>query len=95
MAVLVLSDLNGLFSATSEQNASQDNSMQRKGNHITYKLLFYAAHILSTPSVILDAVADEMKARAEGYRSQEETKSLEGPLASEGVGRRGDLVEEM
>jgi hypothetical protein len=95
MPVLVLSDLNGLFSATSERNASQDNSMRRKDTHITHKLLFYAAHILSTPSVILDAVANEMRARAGGYRSQEKRRGSEGPLAGEGVGRRGELVVEM
>ncbi|KAF9480531.1 hypothetical protein BDN70DRAFT_905729 [Pholiota conissans] len=94
MPVLVLSDLNGVFSATLEQSASQGSSERQKGNHITHKLLFYAAHILSTPTGILDAVANEMRARAQGYGGPEEMGSWDGTRVGEGRGTQ-PVVEEI
>lgn len=55
MPILVLSDLNDLFS---------DSRTPSKPNHIAHKIRFYAAHILSTPSAILRSLADEMNIRA-------------------------------
>ncbi|KAF8909308.1 hypothetical protein CPB84DRAFT_1765790 [Gymnopilus junonius] len=66
MPVLVLSDLYDLFS---------DNVVPSKPNHITHKLRFYAAHVLSTPSTILRLVANEMSMRAQNE--------------NEGIGRDG------
>jgi len=51
-AILALSDISKLFKDASE------------GQHIRMKLLFYAAHVLCTPSAVLCAVADETVARS-------------------------------
>lgn len=53
-AILVLSDLSELFTA----------------KHVVHKLVFYAAHILSTPSDLLEDWADQVEARALVYRAE-------------------------
>lgn len=64
MAVLALSDIHDMFSIECRQDGDTEPPGRRKGNHITHKLIFYAAHILSTPSVILRALAQEMMDKA-------------------------------
>lgn len=59
MAIFALSDLHDMFLI-----GGQDEDKKR-GNHITHKLMFYAAHILSTPSVILRTLVQEMIDKAE------------------------------
>jgi hypothetical protein len=88
--ILVLSDLNGLILA-----GSHGCQAQKKGNHISHKLVFYAAHIASTPSVILRALVEEMKARAEIYRAEADDKV--GTVEMKRVGHWGQqkLVEDM
>jgi len=61
--ILVLSDMTKLFEATSRDQ-------KRAMNHVSPKLLFYAAHILSTPSSILQAVAQELVKRASTYKEE-------------------------
>jgi hypothetical protein len=56
-SILALSDLYDMFLIEHGDN--------RRGNHITHKLLFYAAHILSTPSVVLRTLVQEMVDKAE------------------------------
>lgn len=56
MSILVLSDLHDVFSV----ERGQDDDKGRRENYITQKLVFYAAHILSTPSVILRSLVQEM-----------------------------------
>ncbi|KAF8967705.1 hypothetical protein BDZ97DRAFT_1656008, partial [Flammula alnicola] len=92
MPVLVLSDLNELFSPAPRLGSSQDSQVRSKGNHVTHKLLFYAVHILSTPSVILETLADEMTTRAEGYRQKE--NASERTYVEREHERTGRLVEE-
>lgn len=66
MPILVLSDLFSIF-ANGQDDTSQDKPKGPKHNHVCHKLIFYAAHILSTPSVILNGLADEMTMRAKEY----------------------------
>lgn len=67
MSILVLSDLFSIY-ANGQANTSQDKLKGPKHNHICHKLVFYAAHILSMPSVILNDLADELTIRAKEYR---------------------------
>ena len=62
-SILVLSDINRLFEATPRDK-------KRAMNHVAPKLLFYAAHILSTPSPILQAVAQELVKGASTYKEE-------------------------
>ena len=65
ISILALSDLYDMFSIECVQDNDKRGTGHRKGNHITRKLMFYAAHILSTPSVVLRALVQEMIDRAE------------------------------
>ncbi|KAG5727144.1 Zinc finger HIT domain-containing protein 2 [Termitomyces sp. T112] len=58
--VLALSDLTKLF---------QCPTTDAKKSHVTYKLLFYAAHILSTPSDTLRVLAEELAERSAAYQT--------------------------
>lgn len=62
VSILALSDLYDMFSS---QDDDKMGTGHRKGNHITHKLIFYAAHILSTPSAVLRTLVQEMIERAE------------------------------
>lgn len=62
-SLLVLSDLYDLFSIG--QDDEKEWTGRHKGNHITQKLIFYAAQILSTPRDNLCALIQEMIDRAE------------------------------
>ena len=61
ISILALSDLHDMFSI----ECRQDDDRKRRGNHITHKLIFYAAHILSTPSEVLRTLVQEMIDKAE------------------------------
>ncbi|KAF8817476.1 hypothetical protein BYT27DRAFT_7199005 [Phlegmacium glaucopus] len=65
MAVLALSDLHDMFSIECAQDGDEERTGRRKGNHITHKLIFYAAHLLSTPSAIQRTLVQEMMDEAE------------------------------
>ncbi|KAK2463625.1 hypothetical protein APHAL10511_004376 [Amanita phalloides] len=58
-SVLVLSDLSALFSRSSQ--ASGSKSGKAGSDHVIQKLLFYAAHVLSSPSRTLQLAASQMK----------------------------------
>jgi hypothetical protein len=79
-AILVLSDLSKVFElAGPRKTASGKTELRLK--HVTLKLSFYAAQVLSTPSRNLRRVADEVMARS---------KIMEGeavPSQSDTVGR--------
>ena len=66
ISILALSDLYDMFSVDDDKKGTG----HRKGNHITHKLIFYAAHILSTPSVVLRALVQEMIGKAETMESE-------------------------
>jgi hypothetical protein len=53
--ILVLSDLSRVFEVSLSHR--KDRTEQ---NHVTHKLMFYAAHILSTPSTYLYALVEEI-----------------------------------
>ncbi|KAG6909351.1 hypothetical protein DXG01_000951 [Tephrocybe rancida] len=72
--VLALSDLTTLFS---------DPSAGGKKTHVSHKLFFYAVHILSTPTAILRAIADELTAHSDTYLLRAEDDAA---LASFGTG---------
>jgi hypothetical protein len=60
ISILALSDLYDMFSVDDDKKGTG----HRKGNHITHKLLFYAAHILSTPSTFLLTLVKEIIEKA-------------------------------
>jgi hypothetical protein len=62
ISILALSDLYDMFSTECGQD---ERTGPRRGNHITQKLIFYAARILSTPSVVLRTLVQEMIDKAE------------------------------
>jgi hypothetical protein len=66
ISILALSDLHDMFSVDSDIKGTGHH----KGNHITHKLIFYAAHILSTPSVVLRTLVQEMIDKAEMIESE-------------------------
>lgn len=65
ISILALSDLYDMFSIECEQGDDKKRTAHRRGNHITHKLIFYAAHILSTPSGVLRTLVQEMIEKAE------------------------------
>ncbi|KAF8717518.1 hypothetical protein AX14_012166 [Amanita brunnescens Koide BX004] len=67
--ILVLSDLSALFSGHDQVPGSSSRSPG--SNHITQKLLFYAAHILSTPSQVLQFAASQMAIKARDLQEEE------------------------
>lgn len=84
--LLALSDLSSLFSAT--PSIHHDSSKPRPkpyqpNAHITHKLTFYAARIISTPTDVLRMLADELMLRVELVRregAQGEQKNTEGRM---------------
>lgn len=60
-AILVLSDLSKLFEPSSPHKEGAANQRQ---NHITLKISFYAAQIISTPPVILSGLSEELRSRS-------------------------------
>lgn len=80
--LLVLSDIADLFARVS------------KHAHVGHKLKFYAAHLLSIPAFVLNAVADEVEQRAKVVNS--ETLPPTVPMSpNEGKGRGGSRIEEL
>lgn len=73
-SLLALSDLSAFFSTSLPVNShstKSTNSKPRQTNtHITHKLTFYAARIISTPSNVLSILADELMLRAEVVRRE-------------------------
>ncbi|KAJ4500171.1 hypothetical protein C8R41DRAFT_914665 [Lentinula lateritia] len=63
--VYVLSDLHRLFA---NQNPNQNSNF----THVAHKLLFYAAHVLSTPPLVLRSLADDL-----AFRAKKEQKAPE------------------
>lgn len=61
-SILVLSDLLKIFQPVGRSKQGS-NSVTRQ-NHVTMKLSFYIAHILSTPSAILSSLCDEIVAQS-------------------------------
>jgi len=68
--VLMLSDLARLF---------EREGNNQKPSHVVHKLLFYAAHVLSTPSPVLRALALQLRETASAYstESSEDHASIE------------------
>jgi hypothetical protein len=65
ISILALSDLYDMFSVDDDKKGTG----HRKGSHITHKLIFYAAQILSTPSTVLRTLVQEMIDKAEMIES--------------------------
>jgi len=88
--ILVLSDLNELFSA-----GSHGYQTPTKRNHIAHKLVFYAAHIASTPSIILRGLVEEISTRADIYRAEADDKASTVKVKRVGDGQQRKLLEEV
>ncbi|KAJ3482592.1 hypothetical protein NLI96_g6876 [Meripilus lineatus] len=86
MALLALSDIASIFQPPNP-----------KGNHITHKLKFYAAKILTTPTVVLAILSEEVMTRAK--RAEKEGLKVEPSEREHTTARRfpsdGPLVEEI
>jgi hypothetical protein len=64
LAILALSDLLKVFGLVGPRKTASDKTESRQ-NHVTLKLSFYVAQILSTPPAILGRIADEILARSQ------------------------------
>lgn len=66
-------------------------------NHVTRKILFYLAYILSTPTTVLQNVSRESAERADMYREEHSRRKEEkGVKADRSIsGIRRDLIEEL
>ncbi|KAJ3516942.1 hypothetical protein NLJ89_g819 [Agrocybe chaxingu] len=84
MPILVLSDLHGLF---------LNRPPKTPVNHITRKIVFYAAHVLSTPSLVLQTLVRELVSTAEKYAQAEGLESARMERKAEVRNER--LVEEV
>ncbi|KAK7687637.1 hypothetical protein QCA50_008852 [Cerrena zonata] len=73
-SLLALSDLSVFFSTPLPVNARSAKSTNSKphqtNTHVTHKVAFYAARIISTPSNVLSTLADELMLRAEVVRRE-------------------------
>jgi len=87
--ILVLSDLNELFLA---RPGSHGCRVQMKSNHINHKLVFYAAHIASTPTIILRGLVEEVSNRADIYLAE---AAIDVEVRRAGDGQQRKLTEEM
>jgi len=85
--ILVLSDLSRLFELSPSRKAPHT-----KPNHVKHKLVFYAAHILSTPSPILWALAEEISQKTLAY---EETSDDVPAIHVDEKGGRAAIIEEV
>ncbi|KAI6155916.1 hypothetical protein BKA82DRAFT_998900 [Pisolithus tinctorius] len=69
-ALRVFTDMNALFDEDGTENG------QRKKNHLSMKITFYAGHLLAVPSFFLDALADEVFLRSKSM--DEEVANADG-----------------
>ncbi|KIJ20693.1 hypothetical protein PAXINDRAFT_178385 [Paxillus involutus ATCC 200175] len=72
--ILAVSDIVSLFNLTMESSA-----VSPQHSHVAMKLTFYAAHLLSTPSFLLHALADEVYLHAKLV--EKEVERIERPVA--------------
>jgi len=63
--IRVLADISKLFEISARKGAAP------KPNHVTQKLLFYTAHLLSTPSSVLRALSDELMEKSAAYQARD------------------------
>ena len=83
--ILVLSDISTLYG----QGQVPGSRATRPGSsRITQKLLFYSAHLLSTPSQILQSVASQMAISARGLQEEETRHKVGNSLATESLSGR-------
>ncbi|KIK78404.1 hypothetical protein PAXRUDRAFT_164131 [Paxillus rubicundulus Ve08.2h10] len=72
--ILAVSDIVSLFNLTTESSA-----VSPQHSHVAMKLTFYAAHLLSTPPLLLHALADEVYLHAK--RVEKEVERIERPVS--------------
>ncbi|KAG6854246.1 hypothetical protein C0991_008939 [Blastosporella zonata] len=83
--VLSLSDLIALFSPT--QGA--------KKTHVTHKLIFYAAYVVSTPAAVLRALAEELEKLSVSYQLRAEGDVATNVNDLERLEDRAVVIEEI
>lgn len=92
--LLVLSDLSRLFSSPLRK---AESSSTAGSNHVTRKILFYLAYILSTPTTVLQHISRESAERADMYREEhsqrKEEKGVKTDRSISGI--RLNLIEEI
>ncbi|KZP30636.1 hypothetical protein FIBSPDRAFT_814946 [Athelia psychrophila] len=76
-AILVLSDLAKLFERPSK---GKGDAAGQRPNHVTLKLSFYSAQIISTPTVILMGLSEEVSLRSKAIE-REALLSVQGARA--------------
>jgi hypothetical protein len=87
-SILVLSDLSKLF-------GTKPHPSKTKPNHITHKLLFYIAHILSTQSILLRAVSEEVMAKSLAMEKDTHLVTSRSEWMSAPSQLKVDIVEEI
>jgi hypothetical protein len=83
--LLVLSDIAALFARAS------------KHTHVGHKLVFYAAHLMSTPSFVLSVLADELSERAKLMIAESNPPNTRAPATPASVSGKGTVpkIEEL
>ncbi|KAL1702021.1 hypothetical protein EV121DRAFT_210929 [Schizophyllum commune] len=74
--ILVLSDLLHLFEGPAKSTPHTSSTTSAPSTSIGHKLLFYAAHLASTPAQVLQFVAGEALARAAAF--EREAQEIDG-----------------
>lgn len=87
--LLVLSDLFELISLGIEKRWAPQQS-----KHVSHKLVFYAAHIVTMPTPLLRSVVTELEQRSEAYDREAKARIGDVQIDKE-HGARKILVEEL
>jgi hypothetical protein len=66
--LLALSDLHQIFGRSIHTTDNPDGIW--RPNHVTHKLMFYAAHIVSTPLTVLSALSQEALIRSKVFQAE-------------------------
>ncbi|TFK26230.1 hypothetical protein FA15DRAFT_588812, partial [Coprinopsis marcescibilis] len=69
LPLLFLSDIYNFFSTGLERHR-----VPQSRKHLTHKLVFYAAHVVTMPSPLLRAVAHELEDKGKAYRADAESR---------------------
>ncbi|KIK63378.1 hypothetical protein GYMLUDRAFT_72076 [Collybiopsis luxurians FD-317 M1] len=93
--IYVLSDLHHLFDPLTRKTSSSSSSSSSSSKHITHKLLFYAAHILSTPPLVLKSLTEDVERRMrEMEKVDQEAEGASASTARAGTETRNGEGEE-
>lgn len=81
--IKALSMISDIFNL--ERSVLKSRGDSKQDNHITHKLVFYAAHLLSTSRPALVSLSDDATARANRYKESARTQRMNGRLQGKDV----------